>query len=628
MLRNNYAQLLFALCITTTMFAQDKLWEINLNEKLYKVGWIEQTNDGLILAAGDRGLMALDNNTGVEVWYNETLKAVDKNTLLHIPELPMFYVEYVPIIGKTRGVLINSSNGDILFDTKEDGYRMKNFTIIPDESMILFELIQDKTRYLMKFSLRTWEEEWITSVGTIKQNLLQKVLGNTSFIEQGPFFNDQGNMILGTEDEIYVMNPHNGSIVWQQEVKKKVKTLVYSSINNNLYLGQKKNNKMLIFDSGTGEDITPDKLKLKGDMIDLIKDDDTDDLIIVESGGFNILDPETNNLKWKKNFKISSLSEVIPKKDKFYVFAKGEKSSEVAKVDSNGKKEWRAGIRGYAYYQSLTEKGIMYISTDRSNIIDYITGKDIWKRDVKFKAIPAVTYDFQEDKVIIFENKNGYKFDLITGDIELFAEDIELEKVSKKTPLQAEFVEGVGYFLFTEQHLSLLSNDGKLVYSDYYKPASSNNALFEVGTLAGKAFFGVDLDIEGSIANINMLTDLSNGVYQNTSDQNGVNSQTSIAAGLYIGNDRNGNMQKIFEVTSTRHFNSKQIKDHQFIVTKVKDDNAPTKHSIYMINKATGDIEAFIDLMDKTPNYLVDDIDSRVFINQNNELLSSYQFKI
>tara|TARA_Y100001933_G_scaffold265013_1_gene334311 strand:- start:15312 stop:17150 length:1839 start_codon:yes stop_codon:yes gene_type:complete len=612
------------LCITT-IYAQDKLWEVNLNEKLYKVGWIEQTNDGLILAAGDRGLMALDNNTGTEVWFNETLKAVDKNTLLNIPELPMFYVEYVPIIGKTRGVLINSSNGDILFDTKDDGYRMKNFTIIPDEAMILFELIKDKSRYLMKFSLRTWEEEWITSVGTIKQNLLQKVLGNVSFIEQGPFFNDQGNMILGTEDEIYVINPQNGKIVWQQEVKKKIKTLVYSPINNNLYLGHKKNNKLIIFDSGTGEDIIPEKLKLKADMIDLMEDDDTDNLILVESAGFNLLDPETNTLKWKNNFKISSLSEVIPKNDKFYVFGKGEKSSEVAKVDSNGKKEWRANIRGYAYYQSLTDKGILYISTDRSNIIDYDTGKDVWKRDVKFRAIPAVTYDEQEDKVIIFENKNGYKFDLKTGDIDLFAQDIALKKVSRKTPLQAEFLEGSGYFLFTDQHVSLLSQDGDLVYSDYYTPPSSTNALFELSNLAGRMFLGVDIDIEGSIENINMLNSLSNGVYQNTRDQNGANSHTSIAAGLYVGSG--GNMQTVFEITSTRYFNSKQDKDHQFIVAKTKDDtNTTTRHAIYMVRKATGQKEKTIDLLDKTPNYLVDTVDNRVFVNQNNELLTSYQF--
>ena len=187
MLRNKHLMLLLALWITTTQ-AQEKLWEINLNEKLYKVGWIEQTNDGLILAAGDKGLMALDNNTGAEVWFNETLKAVDKNTLLHIPELPMFYVEYTSILGKQRGVLMNSSNGDILFDTKENDYKVKGFTVYPEQAVILFELVQDKMRYLMKFSLRTWTEEWMTPVGKNKENLLQRAFGGVSFIDHEPQF--------------------------------------------------------------------------------------------------------------------------------------------------------------------------------------------------------------------------------------------------------------------------------------------------------------------------------------------------------------------------------------------------------------------------------------------------------
>ena len=45
-----------------------------------------------------------------------------------------------------------------------------------------------------------------------------------------------------------------------------------------------------------------------------------------------------------------------------------------------------------------------------------------------------------------------------------------------------------------------------------------------------------------------------------------------------------------------------------------------------MLNKATGEIEKTIDLLDKTPNYLVDVVDNRVFINENNQLISSHQF--
>ena len=121
-----------------------------------------------------------------------------------------------------------------------------------------------------------------------------------------------------------------------------------------------------------------------------------------------------------------------------------------------------------------------------------------------------------------------------------------------------------------------------------------------------------------------MLTDLSNGVYRSNLDQNGANQETSLVAGLYV--DNGNTMQPVLEVTKTRYFNSQQTLDHHFLVTKVKSDTAPTKHSIYMVNKATGKIEKEIDLLDKTPNYLVDTVDNRVFVNQNNELLTSYQF--
>ena len=359
-------------------------------------------------------------------------------------------------------------------------------------------------------------------------------------------------------------------------------------------------------------------------MIDLLKDDDTDNLILVESEGFNIIDPKTNDLLWKKSYKIDPLTNVIPKGSDFYAIGAGEKLGIMAKVDAEGKKVWDTKVQGYAYYNSLTEKGVMYISTERSNIIDYETGKDVWKKDVKFRSIPAVTYDWQEDKVIIFEDGKGYKFDLKTGDIDLFAENVELENVTKKTPLEAEYIENTGYFLFTDQHVSLLSNKGKLVYTDYYKELSSSNALFALGNLAGNAL-GVDLDIAGSLENINMLTDLSNGVYRNTMDQNGAKSETATTFGLYVGSGQ-GNMQTVLETTRTRYFNSKQTNNHQFIVAKNRTESAPTDHVIYMVNKATGKIEKEIGLLDKTPNYLVDDIDNRVFINENNELLSCYGF--
>ncbi|WP_417799344.1 hypothetical protein [Tenacibaculum sp.] len=614
---------LFLLFLLTSMFvsAQNEIWKKDLKKELYQVGWIKQTSDGNIIASGAKGLLAMNNNTGEILWHNKELKAVDKNTFLNIDGLPFFYVEYAPIVGKVRGIILNSSNGEIVFDTKDKGYRIKDYTLLQDKGIILFELLDNKKQKLMNFDLVKSQLNWIIDLGEVG-NIFKKLAGS-SFINHGPFFTSSNNLVIGIKDKIFAINFSNGEIVWKHKTKKKVNALVYSEKNNNLYVGIKKSSKLLVLNPDTGADITPGKLKLRGELID-VTSNSNGDLILVETEGFNIINPETNLFKWKKSFKIDYLNEVIPHEKGFIAIGKDEKKGSIALVSPEGKKIWNTNVNGYAYYITPTEKGVLYISTERSNILDYEKGKDVWRRDVKFKSIPAVTYDENENKVILFENRKGYKFDLESGEINQFADDIRLEEVKRKTPLVAEYIKGEGYLLYTDQHISLLKPDGTIKYSNYYKPASSIQGLTRVAQL-GLAFAGVDFDIQGSLDNIEMLNDLSNGAYRTSKDQTDGTSETSQIAGLYVGTG-DGNMHEIFNITSKRFYNSKITKGSQFIVTKVKRQDLPSIHKIIKVDKKTGTIDKEIDLLDKTPNYVIDKVDNMVFINENNTLISAHKF--
>ena len=614
---------LFLLFLLTSLLvsAQNEIWKKDLKKELYQVGWIKQTSDGNIIASGAKGLLAMNNNTGEILWHNKELKAVDKNTFLNIDGLPFFYVEYAPVVGKVRGIILNSSNGDIVFDTKDKGYRIKDYTLLKDKGIILFELLDNKKQKLMNFDLVKSQLNWIINLGEVG-NIFKKLVGS-SFINHGPFFTSPNNLIIGIKDKIFAINFSNGEIVWKHKTKKKVNALVYSEKNNNLYVGIKKSSKLLVLNPDNGEDITPGKLKLRGELID-VTSNSNGDLILVETEGFNIINPETNLFKWKKSFKIDYLNEVIPHEKGFIAIGKDEKKGSIALVSPEGKKIWNTNVNGYAYYITPTEKGVLYISTERSNILDYNKGKDVWRRDVKFKSIPAVTYDDNENKVILFENRKGYKFDLESGEINQFADDIRLEEVKRKTPLVAEYIKGEGYLLYTDQHISLLKPDGTIKYSNYYKPASSIQGLTRVAQL-GLAFAGVDFDIQGSLDNIEMLNDLSNGAYRTSKDQTDGTSETSTIASLHVGTG-DGNMHEIFNITSKRFYNSKIIKDSQFIVTKVKRQDLPSIHKIIKVDKKTGAIDKEIDLLDKTPNYVIDKVDNMVFINENNTLISAHKF--
>ena len=605
----------FLISIVQSLYAQSKCWTEDLTASLAEVGWIQQANDGVIIAAGAKGLMGIDNNSGKQIWMNNELKGVIKETYQNIEGLPLFYAEYTPIVGKTRGIIIHSSTGDVLYDTKEDNYRIKTYHLLPEQGMILFELTKENTQLLMSFSLRTMSKNWVTNLGEIK-GLISKI-GNVgarySFIDHGPMFSKAGDLIVGINQMVYGIDDSNGNIKWKYEADKKLQALVYSPQNNSLYLGVKKSNKLTVLDPASGNDITPGKLKLKGSLLD-ITSDSRNNIVLVETEGFNLIDPKTNDFIWKNSYKISYLDEVIPFAKGYIAVGKDEKDGSISYVDSEGKKIWDTKVKGYTYYATTTDKGVLYISTERSNIISYSDGKDVWDKDVKFKSIPAVTYDEAEKKVILFESGTGYKFDLASGAMTIFAEDIKLDNVTKQTPLLAEYRPS-GYVLYTDQHVSLLDKKGKLVYTKDYPQLSSTNLT----SLAqfGADLTGVDIDIAGSIENMKQLDRLSKGAYRPAAVANEGTSQTHVVAGAYMNNS------PLFEVTKTRYSNSRDIRDHKFILTKEGESN----RAIVMVNKDSGKVDKRIELVDMTPQYVVDEIDSRVFVSERSKTITCYNMK-
>lgn len=472
-------------------------------------------------------------------------------------------------------------------------------------------MTQGPTRLLMSFNLKTMKEQWVANLGDIKALVgkMGNVAGLTTFVDHGPMFTKSGDLIVGVKENVYCVDKSSGSIKWNMEADKKINALVYSPLNNSVYMGVKKSKKLTVLDPSNGNDITPGKLKLKGSLID-ITSDSKNNIVLVETEGFNLIDPKTNDLIWKKSYKIEFLDEVIPFEKGYIAIGKSEKSGSISYVDAGGKKIWDTSVKGYTYYAATTDKGVLYISTGRSNILSFEDGKDVWEKDVKFKAIPAVTYDEAEKKVVLFENGTGYKFDLKTGKMNVFAEDIELTEVNKSTSLLAEYRPS-GYVLYTPQHMSLLSNSGKLVYTKHYKEPESAN-LTGLAQM-GMNLAGVDIDVAGSMDNIKQLDRLSKGAWGPSNAANDGTSKTQVLAGAYYGGDA------LFEVTTTRYSNSKQTKDHQYILT-----NEGGK-SLFMVNKDTGDTDKKIKLIDKNPQYVVDEIDNRVFLCEKTKMVSCYQ---
>jgi hypothetical protein len=52
-----------------------------------------------------------------------------------------------------------------------------------------------------------------------------------------------------------------------------------------------------------------------------------------------------------------------------------------------------------------------------------------------------------------------------------------------------------------------------------------------------------------------------------------------------------------------------------------------TRRGIMMVNKDTGKVDKKINIIDITPIYVVDEIDTRVFISERNKTITCYDMK-
>jgi len=591
--------------------AQNMLWEKDLKEQLFKVSWIEQSNDGVILAAGDKGLLGLDNNSGDLLWQNKDLKAIDRNTFQKIDGLPLITVEASSMFGKKKSLIINSYSGDVLFDSKEENLKIGNYHILSNVNSIVFEARQGDNQKLLLFNYETAKTSWLTDVGPADggiKGMVKKAVKGFSFLNDTPTLIGSSHMMVVEGKKIHVLEMNSGKIVWSTPFKKNIKAAIFSPVDNKIYVGVKE--KLQVLDATNGQDVTSGKMKLEGSFVNAYTNKDNN-LVIVSSGGFNILNPSTGKFLWKKSYGINGLYNVIDMSDHYLAIGGEEKSSAIARVSKEGKKVWKEKLDGYAYHVQPIEKGIFYLSTEKSNILSYGEGDKIWKKDIKFKAIPSVAVDEKNGEVIFYEGKELYRFNLNSGNIETIAEGIKFEK-AKKSTFHLE-TRPNGYFLHSDQHVSFFDKSGKTAYNNYHPPVSNLNISSALSLTAKVA--GVDLDIAGSMETIKSLNALAHGSVMSSGDQNEAASQKS-SGGLYTGGS------PILEVTKTRFFNSKKVKDHNYILT-----NQNGKNQIVMVNKDSGKIDKTIALDDKTPSYITDDVDQRVFLNENNQMVRCYDMK-
>lgn len=577
--------------VSTQIGTAQKDWKTSLKEKLYQINWLQQAYDGTVLVGGDKAMAGLDPITGDIKWINKDLKAVELSTVSMIEQLPYFVAKTKNLLGKESLQVINAIDGQTLMDSKSENISIMDYELISEDNAILFQIKKDKRYELVWYDLITTSPKWSLDIDKAKGGLGGLLKGKTSFITGSPVtINDL--MIVVYKKSIIGIDRNTGAKEWTKEYDKDVKTMLASSADNQIYVGVDKF--MDILNLTTGQSNLSEPIKLKDKLIGIQKT--KEGAIVRHKKGMNLYDVASQSLQWKKPDYPGQSDQVIPCDKGYVTISKYDQGGKITLLDKQGKKKWDKGISGRVIFVSTVNKGVFYISGEKSNILNYAKGDKVSKHDVKIKGNPAVAYDQTNDKVVIFSDKKLTTFDIKKGTSKEIAKDIKFEKFKDSEDWVSVEVRESGYFISSSQNIALVSSNGKLKYNKHYKPVSASRMF---GALATMATTVGGVNISSAMADVQRMDRMMNGSFQDASSD-GAEERTK-DNGLYL------NDAPIFGISNTRYMATKEDKDFVYIFMKAKKNKQVVK-----VSKDTGKTVSKVTMKDKSPIYLIDDYEQTI----------------
>lgn len=363
-------------------------------------------------------------NANVVVVLNKALTAVENNNIFAAfsSEEAVSLIEnspYASIKFDNNDLIINAINGEVLYNTAASGYRiLDTYFIAEDKSLLILGSKGDQIDFI-NFDLTTKQSLWSVRVGSVDGFFKNIASIFSSLMGSKPIFNDKVSLdnkliyalIKGT---LYQIDKTTGIVNWQ-----------VSEAFSNFYLNQK-GDRVVVINQSFGLLSMKSKLNIlnvldgrkiwKNDISTKFfsyLEDHRDKLLVAHATGFNFYSYTDGKKIWKKDAKGANIKKVIPV-DQDYIYIADKKMS---LVDAQGKSKWKYFIKiaddakdEVHYLGKLDNNRVFYLTDSYGNMVDYTTGKLIWKKNIKFDKKRPLVYSFENDNFLVYNNKRIYTF--------------------------------------------------------------------------------------------------------------------------------------------------------------------------------------------------------------------------
>jgi len=372
--------------------------------------------------------------SGASVTSGALAEGISPNTLLSmnakangadfsvIPDTPFLQKFF-----DNRLYVINSFNGDMIFEPTEAKTFYFQAEYLFDEDALLIRGMEDKKLVVSKYDIKTKSYTWKTVVSEKFGSVLTKlsaILGDNPTAGRDEMVYSEDKVFLLAKSKFYVLNKGTGDLLWSAEDDDKNYNRFFASLDGqNVLLTEIKGwlgGKELLDlrNANDGSAVWKDPVKTK---YLVLFEDWQDKMLLAHYKGFNFFDYKTGEKLWKKDPKGKGIKSVIPVGTDFlYVY-----DDEMMLLDKEGQKKWKSDVKicddeeDPIFFLEKTENGkVLYVTSTYANLVDYNTGKKIWRGNLKLneKRPTFAKFDQKSGNFVIFNDEELYKFNENTAE--------------------------------------------------------------------------------------------------------------------------------------------------------------------------------------------------------------------
>jgi X-X-X-Leu-X-X-Gly heptad repeat protein len=514
--------------------------------------------------------------------------------------------------------------------------------VIPQLGGLLIENIKDGFLSVTFVDFASAKEIWSVplakqktggiGIGALKRAV--KSYTNSAF-NIAPQVDAAGNLLLVNKKEIFAI-AKSGALAWKKEYDDNVDDAYLSADGKSLFIGYKKYIDKL--NTASGASLLAEPIKMRDELNGIAPYGN--DYLVYNEAGINIMDVN-GNMIWKKDSKLGNITQVKFTKDGILAMETAKDDETVFHwVDNSGKEVWDEKVQGGLMLAEPTEKGVMYVTNERANILTYEKGKDVWNKDIKLKGVPNFGYDVQGRILYAFAKDKLHSFNFTDVSYRLVAEDLDLKKFNDEEERAIIDVRenGAKLVISTNQNVAAVTvADGKILYNNYFKDIGNTKKKWMRAAGVAMSLYGSAKTVQG-MGNLTLGTFNSGAGFSNAvagtaagntdwakaggSQMNtGVNQLNRGANQVNTGVTVANMGDNLFMEASKRYLASQATKDNLYILSEMPEGNG-----MLVWNKDRGEIFKKITFTDTTPQFVVDEAVDMVYVVVGN-VIKAYSLK-